>query len=301
MKNRPSTIGIVTCKDKPDLITGDKLLCDQLRARGHDVRVLVWTDTIRPESKFDFDVVIIRSTWDYHLRASEFIKWLERIEAQCPVINDPSVIRWNLKKSYLLELEKAGVSVVPTLLTSRTEEAETTLRRTNARGWTDLVVKPLISASAHLTFRSSPSELLSQLPQVYTHSDAIIQPFIPSIANDGELSLIVLNLNNQLIYSHAVLKRARPGDFRVQSEFGGTEEPFAAHVDHQKIAFQAVREIKGNWLFARVDLVDWKSKALVGEVELIEPDLFLQMHPESAFMMAREIERKYLTPSPSAR
>ncbi|HEU0106140.1 MAG TPA: hypothetical protein VFT38_08215, partial [Vicinamibacteria bacterium] len=179
-----------------------------------------------------FDAVIVRSVWDYHLRPVEFLGWVETLErAGTLLLNPPAVLRWNHHKSYLRDLEARGVATVPTVWLERGAEADLGGLLAD-RGWAEAVVKPAISASAHetwLTSRSRVSTDEGRLRGLLLAGDALVQPVVPEVRSKGEWSLIFLGGE----WSHAMLKRPRDGDFRVQEELGGRawlEEPPAALV-----------------------------------------------------------------------
>jgi glutathione synthase/RimK-type ligase-like ATP-grasp enzyme len=234
-------IALVTWRGLPELAADDRLLRDALVRRGVDARAVVWDDEAADWSAFD--AIVIRSTWDYHKRFDEFRAWLDRMEG-LPLWNPAAVLKWNTHKSYLLDLQSRGIAIVPTLFVPR---------------GSSYIVKPAVSATAFRTERHQAD------------SDLLVQPFVPEIVSDGELSFIFLGRK----FSHAVRKRAGSGDFRVQTEFGGSAEPFSPPQHLIDQAADIADTLGEQWLYARVDCVVRDGRLLLMELEATEPSLFL--------------------------
>jgi len=272
---------LATCRDLPQLTRSDLLLADELRARGVGVRALPW-DSIAP-SEAKSSRVCLRSTWDYHLRSPEFQEWIETF-SQIPgaLWNPPDTVLWNLDKAYLRDLEKAGIPLPPVL--SFEPGYRPDLKALLAeRDWARAVLKPRVSASAHGTHLISAGETLTAEEWVpLLASGALLQEFVPEIQTGGEVSLMFLAGG----FSHAVRKMPAPRDFRVQEYFGGKtvlEEP-----RRELVAFgeRVVRAICRPWIYARVDVVETDRGPLLMELELIEPELFLNFAPGAAAVLA---------------
>jgi hypothetical protein len=236
----------------------------------------------------DFDRLVLRSCWDYHKRPDEFLAWLALLEAQgAPLWNPPRLVRANAHKSYLRALESAGVPVLPTAWLPRGAAAD--LRALlEERGWPEAVVKPAVSASAYGTWRtgvSRASEDQRALDDLLSRADVLVQPLAPEVARDGEWSLVFFGGS----YSHAVLKRPGAGDFRVQSELGGTETTLEPAPSLLAQARAVASKIDGPWLYARVDGIDRAGVFTLFELELIEPFLYLGRHPQAAARFAEAI------------
>ena len=234
-------IALVTWRGLPELAADDRLLRDALVRSGADARAVVWDD---PDVDWRaFDAIVIRSTWDYHKRVDEFRAWIDSMDG-LPLWNPPAVLRRNLHKSYLLELQAQGVNIVPTLLVPRGQ---------------GFIVKPAVSATA---FRTERHE---------TDCDVLVQPFVPEIVDDGELSFVFFAGR----FSHAVRKRVASGEFRVQSDFGGTAERFDAPPELIEQAGEITNMLGEQWLYARVDCVVRDGRLMLMELEATEPSLFL--------------------------
>jgi glutathione synthase/RimK-type ligase-like ATP-grasp enzyme len=186
------------------------------------------------------------------------------------LLNPPALLRWNSDKRYLDELYGKGVPVVPTRFTARADEAALAEAR-GAFGTDELVVKPRISASASNTTRVGPNDPAPNL------IDAMIQPFMRSVQDRGELSVFFFAGER----AHAARKVAAAGDFRVQREYGGAftlVEPEEAQLAVAKAALSA---LPAPPFYARVDMVeDEEGHPRIMEVELIEPDLYLDLAPD---------------------
>ena len=279
-------IALVSYAGLPGLTDDDRLLAASLRERGARTTAVVWSD---PDIDWSaFDAIVVRSCWDYFLRADEFFQWLSHLECSgAHVLNPARTLRWNAEKTYLRELDSAGIPVVPThwMALGATESLTALRRRT---GWSELVVKPAISGSAHETWRSSPGEEHrddERLAAMTAAGCVLVQPLVDVIADDGEWSLVFIDGE----YSHAVLKRPRSGDFRVQIEHGGSvasAEPGATLVAQARAALRAATAEGAEMLYARVDGCVVDDELLLMELELIEPVLFLGTSPGAADRLA---------------
>lgn len=263
-------IAFVTWRGLPELSADDRLAATLLVEQGLTVLPSVWDDLAVDWPSFD--AVVVRSTWDYHHRPGEFLDWIARLErAGVRLWNPPSLLRWNLDKRYLAELERRGVPVVPTVTVPKDRGASLGDVLAEA-GWDRAVVKPTVSASAHETWRTSRARAdadAGRFAALVKAGDVLVQPYLSAIA-DGEWSLCFLGGR----YSHAVLKRPRRGDFRVQSELGGEVllvPPDPAVVER---AEAIVALLPRPWLYARVDACQVDGTLVLMELELIEPTLF---------------------------
>jgi glutathione synthase/RimK-type ligase-like ATP-grasp enzyme len=279
-----TSVLFATCASRPEGTADDALLAEALRAAGTHVASLPW-DAIAPGP--ETPPVILRSTWDYHKHAGRFAEWLRGLaKARVRVLNPPAVALWNIDKSYLRELEAGGVRIPRTRWLDRADGAEIGAVL-GEESWRTAVLKPRIGATAHgMSFvRAGVTPGAAQLTGVTEHG-GYLQEFLSEITEQGEVSLIYIDGH----FSHAVRKRPRVGDFRVQSDFGGTWERTTASPDLQALAGRALGVAPGPCLYARADVVDtWKGPMLI-ELELIEPELYFRVAPEAAPMMARAIQ-----------
>jgi glutathione synthase/RimK-type ligase-like ATP-grasp enzyme len=235
--------------------------------------------------------VLLRSVWDYYRRPDEFLAWVAALEREgVPTFNPPALVRWNADKRYLRELEARGVPVPPTLWFERGSDAGAAAQGIAASGWDDVVVKPTISGGAWRTLRLAARDVprhVEHLETVLADSGLMAQPFLPEVVEQGEVSLLFFGG----AYSHAVLKRARPGDFRVQWTHGGTHVPFEAPPVLVEEARSVLRAAPEHGLYARVDGVLRDGRLVLMELEQLEPFLFLALDPRAGERLAAALLR----------
>jgi glutathione synthase/RimK-type ligase-like ATP-grasp enzyme len=257
-----------------------------LRAAGAEVEAVAWTEIGEVSS---FDLVLPLIVWGYHLDYSRWLALLDRAEAErWPMINPPPLLRWNGDKAYLAELAEVGVPTVPTLAVESCCDAD--LEEARRRfGSESLVIKPPVSASATGTHRL---DLNDDLPGDSRRRPMIIQPLIEEIGKTGEFSLMLFDGE----FSHAVIKRPRPGDFRVQPHHGGVTLPCTPPPGGVQLAQQALAAAPAKATYARVDIVpDDEGTLRIMELELIEPALFLDYAPGSTGAFTNAILRSART------
>jgi glutathione synthase/RimK-type ligase-like ATP-grasp enzyme len=252
-----------------------------LTAAGAAVEPIRWTQV---GDVSGHDLVLPLVAWGYHLDYDRWLALLDRAEAEgWPMINPPALLRWNGDKAYLAELADRGVSTVPTLAVESCCDADLEeARRRFESEW--LVIKPPISASAAGTHRLGPKD---DLPADSRRRPMIIQPLIEEIAKTGEFSLMLFDGQ----YSHAVVKRPKTGDFRVQEYHGGVTLPCRAPpAGAIKLAQAALAAAPADASYARVDIVpDDQGVLRIMELELIEPSLFLDHAPDGGAAFTRSI------------
>ena len=263
----------VTYAGMPDLDPDDRLALDLLKERGFDVATAVWDDPSVDWAKGGN--VIIRSTWDYNLRHAAFLAWAESVAAVAPLYNPISLVRWNLHKGYLAELAERDVPVVQTRWLDRktTVDLAQFLRE---RGWETAVVKPAIGLSTFGVRRvTGTCDDQAHVDELLQSHDVMVQPYMRSVEDHGERSLMFIGG----VYSHAARKTA----FQALLPAGEAgERPAEATATEMAVAVKAMRVLPAPALYARVDLVhDDHGQPLIIEVELIEPTLFLSMHPRA--------------------
>lgn len=256
-------------------------LAGPLRTHGLAVDSLGWTEPFDPGAA---RVVLPLLTWGYHLRSDAWFARLDALEAAgARLANPTSVLRWNTTKTYLAELGARGAPVVPTFAVDRLTLADLDQAR-DRFGVDVLVTKPQISGGSQETVKLRHADGLAGC----TAGPALIQPFLPAVGEEGELSLFYFDG----VFSHAVTKVAAAGDFRVQSQFGGqvsgvAPEPEALH------AAQMVLKAAGSPLtYARVDLIrGLDGTPQLMELEVIEPDLFLDHAHDAGAAFAAAVVR----------
>lgn len=252
-----------------------------LRAAGADAAAAPWDD---PDTDWaGFDLVVIRSTWDYSWRAEEFVAWAERCAKVTRLANPVPVVRWNTDKRYLGDLAAAGVPVVPTRYLAPGDP----VTADGLPGDHDFVVKPTFGAGARFAARYTPDEretALRQLARMHAEGlTAMVQPYLDHIDVSGERALQFLG--GRLL--HASRKRAvlAPGTAYDADKVAHPDlEPWAPTPAELSVAERALAAVPDapELLYARVDLADGADgEPRVMELELVEPNLFLFLHPAS--------------------
>jgi hypothetical protein len=266
----------------------DFILKQALETEGLNVLRLSWDN---PD--FDWSTtksVIFRSTWDYFYRFPEFSKWLSKISKQTRLINPAETIHWNIDKHYLLDLEKKGLNIAESYFIEQ-DSTETLYELLSKLGWNETVLKPCISGTARHTYRLNLNNLEeheSILKQLLKNEAMMLQPFQYDIVNRGEVSMMLFGGK----YSHAVLKVAKPNEFRVQSNFGGQVSMYEPTPNEIAFAEHAVRCCPELPVYARVDIFnDNKGNIALSELELIEPELWFRLYPEAAKLLASTIKQ----------
>ena len=281
VQDRTARVALVTYDARPDPTEDDRLLADALSRRGAMVRGVPWSD---PSADWTaYDAVVVRSCWDYFLRADEFHAWLDRLERDdARVMNDVHTLRWNADKTYLRDLAERGVPIVPTRWLDR-ESTPSLAELRRVTGWSELVVKPTVSGGAHRTWRAAPDSDAAddrRLATMVEDGAVMVQPLLAEIEREGEWSLVFFSGR----YSHSVLKRPRTGDFRVQREHGGSLEvatPSREMIEAAERVLATVPFGSEPPLYARVDGCMVRGELLLMELELLEPELFFRCAAEA--------------------
>ena len=278
-------LALATSSTYPNLTADDRLLVDPLSHHGIEAHAAIWNDPDQDWSRFA--AVVIRSCWDYHLQPEIFLAWIASLQsAHIPVLNPASLLRWNANKAYLRDLDTRGIPIVPTFWPDESS-AITLKEELHKLGWYRAVVKPRISATAYrtqLVTRDDAAAAQPLLDELRRGPGVMIQKFMETITAEGEWSLMFFAGE----FSHAILKKPQPGDFRVQNDFGGTAclaDPPAHVLSSATCAVHAVDPT----VYARVDGVVAEDRFVLMELELIEPMLFLADHPQAPSRFAAAI------------
>ena len=272
---------ILSMDSLADFEAYDDLIDEPMLALGWQTEVISWRN--QSVNWSDYEVVIIRSPWDYQDDMESFVKVLANIEqSSARLENSLAVVQWNINKDYLRSLEADGVTIVPTLWPEVFDV-------NNMAGYfshfstEQIVLKPRVSANADNTFWLTKENYLgkvAELKQAFTNRELMVQPFMADICQEGEFSLFYFN--GEL--SHTILKTPAKGDFRVQEEHGGgllavTPEPALQAAANKTM--QAISKLHGELLFARIDFVRHQDTFALMEAELIEPSLYFNMDVDS--------------------
>ncbi len=240
-----------------------------------------WTET---------EYVIFKTTWDYFDRFEEFSKWLDDVSKKTKLINRIETIRWNVDKHYLLDLNKKGVNVPNTIFIEQGDTREFAEIYLNS-GWKDSILKPVVSGGGRHTYKinkDNAAEHETIYRELIKNEAMMLQEFQYSVLDEGEKTFMVFGGK----YSHAVLKKAKAGDFRVQDDYGGSVHEYIASKEEVEFAEWVVSLCNPIPVYGRVDAIkDNEGKLAVSELELIEPEMWFRMKPGSAEIYAEEVLR----------
>ena len=253
---------------------------DALRKAGAAVNQVPWTE---PGELAGYDLVLPLVAWGYHQRYGPWLRLLNRFDAEgLAVINPPTLLWWNSDKTYLTHLSANGVPTVETIEVEHLD-GPSLAAAAERFGTAELVVKPPVSASAAGTHRIRLGE---PIPAAERGRRMMIQPFVPTIATEGEYAIMLFDG----AYSHTVVKRPKAGDFRVQEHLGGVSLPSQPPPGAIELAQRALAAAPAPATYARVDIVrDDRGVLRIMELELIEPALFLDHAPDGGEAFTRAI------------
>ena len=291
-------ITLLTCRAyyKPDNVTPyiqnilleQELLKSAFEAQGLKVDITYWDN---PTYEWqETKSVLFRTIWDYFERFNEFWVWLEQVKTKTRLINSYELIKWNIDKHYLKDISSWGIETVPTYFADK--GCNMKLHEIAKRNqWKDLVIKPAISASAFKTYKILANEiqvnekLFNSLVQ---ERNMLVQPYFETITQLGEASLMVFDGK----FTHAILKKAQPGDFRVQDDFGGTVHNYIPTKAEINFAEKVFETCKTKPVYGRVDIVwDNDKNFYLSELEIIEPELWIRNYPKCAERIAEAVDK----------
>jgi hypothetical protein len=250
-------------------------------AQGMSIEDVSWDN---PEADWaGYQAVIIGTTWDYWDRLEEFLAALGRIEAATRLFNPASLVGWNARKTYLRELEAKGAKLIPTLWIDACGEAEARAAF-GTLGAESLVFKRQVGAGAKGQHLLARGEAVPEMPH-----PMMVQPFLPMIRQEGELSFIFIDGE----FCHSLVKRAQPGDYRIQSSYGGREEAIRPSTEDLAAARAVIGTLDAPPLYGRVDMLRGEDgRLLLMELEVIEPYLYPKEGPELGERMAAAVARR---------
>ena len=281
------TCAFLTLDETGDFVIDDVCAIAPLSALGWQVSTLSWRQTVTPWR--DFDIVIIRSTWDYWNNVPAFLETLEKIDKESLLANPLALVRWNLAKTYMRDLQQKGIAIVPTLWVN-TPQADSFSTFRDKLGTDEIVVKPVVGANGEDAFRVSVNDMPERVANIaarFCNRDCMVQPFMPNIIAEGEYSLFFFGGR----YSHAILKIPAESEFRSQEERGAEIRLVEPEEKLLRSAQQVLGSLLPSPLYARVDFVRYQDDFLVMELELIEPSLYLRMDPQAPGRFAASINQ----------
>lgn len=278
-------IAILTCEKLPDLNPEDQKIIPALAKHNIKATAAIWND--KSINWTDFDYLIFRNTWDYFEKETEFKIWLDQIEKLgIKTLNPIAIIKQNIHKFYLREMEQQGITILPTVFIDKTNHLN--LAELIPSRWKKAVIKPAFSAGSYLTevFEKSEIQALNEkYKNIAAEKELLLQEFMPEIQTLGETSFIFFNKK----FSHAVNKKPVDGDFRVQSLFGGKYTLVQPHPEMIEKAQKVVDTFKENLLYARVDGILIDDELYLMEIECIEPDLYFNLSENAMERFVAEI------------
>lgn len=233
--------------------------------------------------------VLLGTAWNYQDKAQDFLARLEALAARgIAVFNPPETVRWNMVKTYLRDLEAGGVPTIATLW-QESVDADDARAAMDAFGCDRLVIKRQIGAGALgqdlLTRGTIPDDWRFDRP-------AMLQPFIPAIAEEGEISFVMIGGT----FSHAVRKLPARGDYRIQSLYGGRERRHEPNTTALRTVHNVLDALPvADPLYARIDMLGPPGELRVMEVELIEPFLYPEQGPQIGARIAQALSERLQT------
>ena len=273
-----------------DFFVYDDLVKPHLQELGWVVEDVSWHDQSIDYNSFD--IVVVRSTWDYQTSLEAFNQVLVKIEASSANLQNPlALMQWNFSKRYLRDLHEKRIPILPTLWFEEFD-SQAILDAYKYFNCGEIIIKPWVSANADFTYRLSQEDFLFEqqtIKQALQDRSIMVQAFEKSILDNGEFSLFYFAGE----FSHAICKRPAHGDFRVQEEHGGKLESIQATSAMLKLGKNTLDALPEPALYARVDILDTADGLAIIELELIEPSLYFNMDEQSAKRFALKIDEKY--------
>ncbi len=273
-------VALLTDPAHPTLVADDAPLREAFTAAGWDAQPVQWRT---PED--GFDLVVVRSCWDYVAHVGEFVTALEQWSRRARLVNPLETLRWNLDKHYLLELQQLGMPLPATAVVAA-DSPDSLAEVMSTLDADRVVVKPVIGAAGRatwLTAEPADPRWSSRGP-----GDWLVQQYLDEVVTEGEWSFVYFGGR----YSHAALKRARPGEFRVQTDHGGTVA--TAVTPPAGVISQIddwLQRVPVPWSYARVDGVMRAGTFMLMELELIEPELFFRGNVDHAARLVATVDR----------
>lgn len=273
---------VILISDEKLLRSDDQNLPTAFEAAGHQVEVVDWRQLDGKKTQADF--ALIRTPWDYASKPKEFLQLLNDLKNNnCKVVHDPGLVQWNMDKKYLSDFYIQGYPVVPTYMIEKFELAK--LKEADSKLPSRFVVKPRIGASGKDTFLVSKNEDFTQKLQPLIGIDVLVQPFVASIQTEGEYSFLYFKEQ----FSHAVVKTAQKGEFRIQEMHGGRVQAYTPTQSELITVTELLTDLKLDTIYARVDVVRVDGQFQLMELEVIEPELFFRFGDSAEQKLAQAL------------
>ena len=272
-------IAYISCHDYENYSEGyvdeESLLLDFLLKKGLAIERCIWNEPAVDWAQYD--LAILKSPWDYHELIDDFRNWLNTLQSlNVKLLNPVETVRWNSDKHYLADVAAAGLNVIPSIFFDQNSKPDL-LSIFEQLGAEKIIVKPCISAGAKNVRSLTRDEIPNEQASIYKLLESesyFAQPFMHEIF-DGEWACMFFNGK----FSHSILKLPGGGDFRVQHYHGGSVRAAEARQAHIASAATYVTRFAQGSLYARVDGIIVDGDFHLMELELIEPFLYLDMHP----------------------
>lgn len=273
-----------------NILTEDRLMRDALEKKGLRVTRADWADP-----HFDWSstsAALFRTTWDYFDQFEKFTRWLDHVSSKTRLINPVELIRWNMDKHYLLDLAEKYIAIPETRIIEKGSTSSLRIVHSET-GWNEAVLKPTVSGGGRHTYRLNSGTIAeheSAFRSLIANEAMMLQPYLSNIESRGEIALMVIGGK----FSHAILKRAKEGDFRVQDDFGGTVHEYTPSRQEVEFAEHVVSVCSPPPVYARVDVIfDDRDRLVVSELELIEPEMWFRFHPPATDVLADRVFTTY--------
>jgi hypothetical protein len=281
----------LTIANRDGWFIDDDLVHAPLRRLGWEIDDVAWDATVDWN---EYDVVVIRSTWDYQRDPERFIAALQRIEdSSATLYNSLAMVKWNIDKNYLFDLQGKGIEIVPSLRIQTLALGDVQMMFQHFA--TDkIVLKPMLGANADDTFRihrDTAEAELREICEIFSTKTCLAQPFMHNIMTEGEFSLIYLDGR----LSHSIIKTVGKDNFYVQEEHGGGVVPLSEPESGLVAAAdKTISVLPETPMYARIDFVRTEhNRFALMELELIEPCLYFRFGEHSAMDFAKAIDSRY--------
>ena len=279
-----------------NVLLEDHLVLEALQNVGLKAIRKSWDDPDFDWSSTRF--ALFRTTWDYFDRYQEFSKWFQKASSQTQFINSKQLIHWNIDKHYLMDLANKGVHIPKTIFIEKGSEISLKTafnKAVQVHGFRNdlFVLKPCVSGAARHTYKINSAEIEnfeSIFKELISEEAMMLQEFQDHIVTEGEMSMMLFNGE----FTHAVLKIAKPGDFRVQDDFGGSVHEYTPSKEQIAFAQKVVQAAPELPIYARVDLFkDNEGEWALAELEIFEPELWFRRNPSAATTLTKAIKSRF--------
>ncbi|WP_112662011.1 ATP-grasp domain-containing protein [Microvirga flavescens] len=279
---------IGTCGEYPHPTPSLKLLIESLHAAGRDVAHAPWKTT-DPKVFAEADLVLPICCWDYHDEPDRFLQWIDEIVSMgARLCNGPETLRWNFRKTYLLDLAARSLPVPATCLLPKVDR-QAVERQMAARGWDVAVLKPVSGQSGYGVTKLAWADRAEWDLAGLNGRDVLLQEYQPDIGSNGETTLTFIDG----VFSHAVRRQPGPGEWRANIQYGVSFEPVAVDQRIVQAASRYLEAAPERPGYARVDGIIRPDGFMLMELELIEPYLYLEFAgPEAVAAFTEMVLRR---------